>query len=91
LKKLIIFILIIIVCGCNKNDIIITLDMNCNDTISEVKVKYNDTLYCKVNAKEYKLVVTDISEDKIVFNDEEYILTIDKNIKKDKFELSWKK
>lgn len=93
MKKLFLLLILISLSGCNKDKIVITLDMNCNNTISELKVKYNDTLYCKVNDKEYNLLVTDISEDEIIFEDKdkEYTLTIDKNIEKDGLSLSWKK
>ena len=71
--KRILFILLLIICvGCKKEDKKVNIEMNCNDTITNVEIKEGNTISCKLLNDDYNFKIMKITDDKIELEVDKY-------------------
>lgn len=64
MKKYLLIILLLLVVGCQNKDISAKLNINCNGDVSDIEVKNNDVISCKLLDDSYKLNL-EVKEDEI--------------------------
>ncbi len=83
MKKVVMILLLLMVCACQKKELSVNLEMNCDSISNILEVKENDTLGCKLLGEDYEFKITKIDNDKIYFEANKYGLTSSSNLLED--------
>ena len=75
MKKYFIIVVLLLVVGCNNKEQKQKIEIKCNGVITNVEVKKNDVINCKLLNEDYKFKITKINKNKIYIEVNEYGLT----------------
>ena len=80
MKRFVIVLLILVLTGCQEEDISVNLEMNCDNVTNTLEVKKADTLSCNLLGENYEFKITKIDDNKIYFEANQYGLTSSGNL-----------
>lgn len=75
MKKIVIALLLLVLTGCDKEDVSVNLEINCDNVTNIVEVKQSDTLSCNLLGENYEFKITKIKNDGIYIEANKYGLT----------------
>lgn len=91
MKKIFLFIVILLIVGCSKESKTIKISMQCNGIVSEFEVKKNDLLSCKLLGEDYEFKVKKVTNDEIYIEANKFGLGEEYNFEKNEKQFVLKK
>lgn len=75
MKKFVILLFLVVLTGCDKEEISVNLEINCDNVTNIVEVRKDDTLSCNLLGENYEFKITKIKNDEIYIEANKYGLT----------------